>query len=198
MFLRSLLRSKSNGADCSEMMIILIGPMKVGKSTVARLLAERLAIPRNALDKNRWAYYKEIGYDEQHPRRLAESEGLDAALKYCKPFEVHAVERHLAEARDCIVDFGAGYSVQDDPALFERVRSVLAPHAHVVLLLPSPHVEESIQYLEDKVGEDLRGLNEHYLRSPANNELAKVTVYTAGKTPQQTCDDVLSALGMNV
>lgn len=181
---------------CSGVIIILIGPMKVGKSTVARLLAERLGLRRHALDKNRWTYYAEIGYDEEHARRLAGSESLEAALKYWKPFEVHAVERHLAESRDCVVDFGAGYSVQEDPLLYERVRIALAPHPYVVLLLPCPDVEEAIACLNERVDEDLRGLNEHYVRHPANRALATAVVYTRGKTPEETCDDVLRTLGI--
>jgi hypothetical protein len=179
------------------MTIILIGPMKVGKSTVARLLAERLGIPRHPLDKNRWAYYAEIGYDPEHVRRLLESQGLEAGLKYSKPFEVHAVERHLADSRDCVVDLGAGYSVQDDPDLQERIRRAMDPYPHVVLLLPCPDVSDAIACLEERVGEGLRSLNEHYLRHPANRELAKALVYTIGKTPQETCDDIVRTLGLD-
>jgi hypothetical protein len=179
-----------------DMMIILIGPMHVGKSTVASLLAARLGLTRSALDKNRRTYYKEIGYDEALVRSLAESEGLEAALRYCKPFEVHAVERHLAESCDCVVDFGAGYTVQDDPILHERVARALAPYPHVVLLLPCPDVDEAIACLDDRIEEYLRGLNAHYVRHPANRALAKAVVYTLGKTPEETCDDVLRALGL--
>jgi hypothetical protein len=176
-----------------HMIVILIGPMKVGKSTVARLLAARLGLPRNPLDKNRWKYYREIGFDEEHARRLAQKGSLDAAMNYCKPFEVHAVERHLVESKNCVADFGAGYSVQDDPILHERVRSALAPYPHVVLLLPSPDVEQSIVCLNDRVDENLRALNEHYVRHPANRSLAKTVVYTFGKSPEETCADILHA-----
>jgi broad-specificity NMP kinase len=176
------------------MIIILIGPMKVGKSTVARLLAARLGLPRHPLDKNRWKYYREVGFDEEHMRSLAESGSLDAALNYCKPFEVHAVERHLAEIQNCVADFGAGYSVQDDPILHERVHRALSPHPHVVLLLPSPDSDESVVYLNDRVDENLRALNEHYIRSPANESLAKAVVYTFAKTPEETCADILQTL----
>jgi broad-specificity NMP kinase len=179
------------------MMIILIGPMKVGKSTVARLLAERLGLQRHALDKNRWAYYAEIGFDEAHARHLADSDSVEAALKYCKPFEAHAVERHLAESRDCVVDFGAGYSVQEDPVLYERVKRALAPHPYVVLLLPCPDVEEAIACLNERVSEELRALNEHYIKHPANRALATAVVYTRGKTPEETCEDVVRILGID-
>ena len=46
--------------------VILIGPISAGKSTIARLLAEKLDLPHRALDDDRWNYYKEIGYDEAH------------------------------------------------------------------------------------------------------------------------------------
>jgi shikimate kinase len=179
------------------MTIILIGPMKVGKTTVAGLLAARLGIPQQALDKSRKIYYKEIGYDSEYALRLVESGALEAALQYCKPFEVHAVERHLAESRDCVIDFGAGQSVQDDPVLCERVRQALAPYSNVVLLLPDPDAEQSIAYLDERIDEDLRGVNAHYIRHPANRALAKAIVYTIGKSPEETCDEILRTLGID-
>jgi hypothetical protein len=171
--------------------------MKVGKSTVARLLAARLGLPRYPLDKNRWTYYREIGFDETYARSLVEHDLLDAAMSYCKPFEVHAVERHLAESNNCVIDFGAGYTVQDDPVLHERIRRALAPHGHVVLLLPSPDLEQSVAYLHDRIDETLRALNERYIRHPANRSLARAVVYTLGKTPEETCDDVVRTLAIS-
>lgn len=171
--------------------------MKVGKSTVARLLAARLGLTRRGLDKNRWIYYAEIAFDAAHARELTEREGLESALNYCKPFEVHAVERHLAENRDCVIDFGAGYSAQDDPALQDRVIRALAPHPCVVLLLPFPEPEKSIAYLDERVDQNLRDVNAHYVRHPLNRALAKATVYTAGKTPEDTCEEILQAFHLD-
>ena len=165
--------------------------MKVGKSTVARLLAQSTGLVRKALDKNRWNYYAEAGYDAGYAESLIRSNSHDALLSYWKPFEVHAVERHLSDKCHCIVDFGAGYSVQDDPELFERVRRVLASVRYVILLTPSPDDEESIEELAPRVTEQLREVNAHYVRHPANRLLAKRVVYTKGKTPDQTCEEIL-------
>jgi shikimate kinase len=179
------------------MVVILIGPMKVGKSTIAGLLAEKLGIERNGLDKRRWKYFAEIGYDESYARRLAETEGLQSILGYWKPFEVHAVERHLADAHDCVIDFGAGYSVQEDPILHDRIRQALAPYPHVVLLQPSPDPEEAIAVLAPRMSDELRSVNEYYIRHPANQELARAIIYTMGKTPQQTYEEALMTLGLH-
>jgi hypothetical protein len=96
-----------------------------------------------------------------------------------------------------VIDFGAGYSVQDDPILFARVQRALAPHPNVVLLLPSPDAEQSIAYLQERNGADWHGLNARYIRHPANRMLAKATVFTIGKTPQETCDEILQTLGID-
>jgi shikimate kinase len=178
------------------MVIILIGPMKVGKSTVARLLAERLGLQRYGIDKLRWSYFAEIGYDASYASKLADREGVQAVLKYWKPFEVHAVERHLADANDCVIDLGAGYSVQDNPALRQRIRRALAHHPNVVLLEPTADRALSSAYLAERVSSDLRDANDHYLAEKTNRELARLVVYTIGKTPQETCDEVIEKLGL--
>jgi ATPase subunit of ABC transporter with duplicated ATPase domains len=46
--------------------IVLIGPVRAGKSTQGKLLAKRLGLPQVSLDEVRYGYYKEIGYDENH------------------------------------------------------------------------------------------------------------------------------------
>ena len=174
--------------------IILIGPQTVGKSTVGGLLAERLGLPQYSMDDERWAYYKEIGYDEALAKKKRETEGAWGIIRYWIPFEAHAVERLLADRTNCVIDFGAGHSVYDDPLLFQRVQKALASYANVVLLLPSSDVEESIHILNERnqdLPDDIRNTNEHFLRHPSNYELAKFTVYTKAKTPQETCSEIL-------
>jgi len=183
--------------------LILIGPMHAGKSTIAGLLAERWGVRRICMDHVRWDYYREIGYDEARQKEAAERGGGFAGMvAYWKPFEAHAVERLLADVTTadaderCVIDFGAGHSVYEDPALFARVHKALTPHA-VVLLLPSPDPEESIAILRarrgaldpQQVGQPM-GVNEHFVRHPSNRLLAKFTVYTKDRTPGQTVEEI--------
>ena len=186
--------------------IILIGPISAGKSTVARLLAEKLNLPQYAVDDFRWDYYDEIGYDKSLAAQIAQSdEGMVGLLRYWKPFEAHAVERMLEDFQDCVIDFGAGHSVYEDEALFARVQRALAPYPNVILLLPSPDLDESVAILNHRfeqllmaevgaVDPALLAVNEHFVKHPSNHLLATIVVYTGEKTPDETCAEILQML----
>lgn len=177
------------------MEIILIGPISAGKSTQGKLLAESLRLPRCPMDDVRWAYYKEIGYDEEHAKQLGEKQGFLSLYRYWKRFEAHAVERLLAEHRDCVIDFGGGHSVYEDDALFAHVQSLLAPYPNVVLLLPSPDLDESVRLLTERTGPIVsEGLDfhEHFVKHHSNHDLARIVVYTHDRTPEETRDEILN------
>ena len=177
--------------------IVLIGPMDAGKSTQGRLLAEKLGLPQRSMDELRWRYYEEIGYSKETEQQIGKKEGFPGVYRYWKPFEAHAVERLLAEHQDCVIDFGAGHSVYEDAVLFERVRSVLAPYRNVILLLPSPDLDESVQLLYQRTTPPVPGEFDfvaHFVKHHSNHDLAKRVVYTKERTPEQTRDEILSAL----
>lgn len=181
--------------------IILIGPVRTGKTTLARLLSEKLGLPHVELDKLRWDYYREIGYDDDVARHIRQTGGFVALVFYWKQFDAYAVERVLAGHQNCILDFGAGHSVYESKELFARVQAALAPYPNVVLVLPSPNADASIQILNERTS-DLVGAfgqgfnwNEYFVRHPSNYDLAKFTVYTEGKAPEETRDDILRLVG---
>jgi shikimate kinase len=177
--------------------IILIGPIGAGKSTVGKLLSEQLKIPQIEMDELRTTYYKEIGYDEEVAKSKREAEGFWGLYQYWKPFEAHAVERLLSEYRNCVIDFGAGHSVYEDEQLFKRVQNILLPYKYVILLLPSPDKDESIEILNEReefLREMKPNINEHFIKHHSNYDLAKFTIYTKGKTPQETCVEILGLL----
>ncbi len=158
--------------------IILIGPIGTGKSTVGSLLADRLGLPQCSMDKLRWDYYKEIGYDEELVKYKRETEDFQGIQQYWQPFEAYAVERLLSEHSQCVIDFGAGHSVYEDAALFQRVQQALAPYPNVFLLLPSPDLDESVRILNERndcMPDGMRNINEHFVRHSSNYELAKFT-----------------------
>ena len=62
--------------------IILIGPVSTGKSTIGKLLAQRVGLPQCSMDEFRLDYYKEINYDEDLARQLREKEGFLGLYQY--------------------------------------------------------------------------------------------------------------------
>ena len=189
----------------NESMIILIGPVRAGKSVIAEALADRLGLAHVSLDEERWKYYAEIGYDEAEVSRIVKSDGMMALIRYWKPFEAHAVERVLDDHPGSVLDLGAGHSVYEDSELFAQVQRALAPYPNVILLLPSPDLDESVrilnerfaQLLSEEVGQvdpSLLDLNEHFVRNSSNRTLAKMVVYTNGQTPDETCEEILRNL----
>lgn len=174
--------------------IILIGPIGAGKSTVGALLAARLGLPQCSMDEQRWEYYQEIGYDKTLAKHKREIEGFWGIYRYWKPFEAYAVKRLLSEHTQCVIDFGAGHSVYEDSSLFQQVQNALAAYPNIFLLLPSADLDESIQILNKRNGYKFDGtlnINEHFVRHPSNYGLARFTVYTKTKTPEEICDKIL-------
>lgn len=191
--------------NSENLTIILIGPMWAGKSTIGQLLAEKLALPNYPMDELRWKYYQEMGYDKEKAAEISKAEGMAGIMRYWKPFEAYAVERILADHSQGVIDFGAGHSVYEDEALLARVQQALAPYPYVILLLPSPNLDESVSILHERArqlaeeyGEtlsaDILASNEYFIRHPANHTLAKIVVYTKDKTPEETCAEIVLAL----
>lgn len=186
--------------------LALIGPIRAGKSTVAPLLSERLGLPYVELDRLRWDYYPLVGYDAAHAQSIQETAGWLGVVEYAKPFDVAMIEQAVSEHLPCVMDFGGGHSVYADGALLARVARSLAAFDHVVLLLPSADVAESIAITNARIMETVKRngstldprlleLNEHFIHHPANSQLATLTIYTSEQTPDQTCAEIVRRIG---
>jgi shikimate kinase len=180
--------------DPSAPEIILIGPMSAGKSTQGKLLAERLNVPQVPMDERRWDYYAEIGWSNEEQHRIQEAEGFAGVARYWKPFEAHAVGRLLAEHHRCVIDFGAGHSVYEGDAQFARVQELLAPYPNVVLLLPSPDLDESVAILRERRQVRIGGMDLNRFLYTHMLKLAKQVVPTEGKRPEETARQIIAGL----
>src|SRR5262245_675725 len=125
--------------------IVLIGPGNAGKTTLSKLLGAALGWPAIDLDNVRWDYFAQIGYDAAKAKEIRQTGGMPALATYWKPFDIYSVECFTRDYPvQHVLAFGAGQSVYDDEAMFQRAQAALAPFPHVILLLPSPDVDESV------------------------------------------------------
>jgi adenylate kinase family enzyme len=187
--------------------IVLIGPMATGKTTLARLLAQKLGIVHYELDDMRWAYYNEAGYDQEVAEKIRVEEGFSSLNRYWKQFEIHAVERVLSDCPGGVISFGAGHSVYEDESLFVRAQRALAPYENVILILPCPNLEEAgkickQRYIEQDQQDGIEtpqeelAMIEQFVKHPSNQLLAKRVIYTNGNSPEQTCEEIIQFLGV--
>ena len=196
---------------CSN--ILLIGPLCAGKSTIGQLLAEKLGLPQCSMDALPLQYFTELGFDPQRVEILSETEGWVAVYDYMLEFGVRAIERLLAEYSGHVIDFGAPYSIYENDALLERVKKAFSPCRNVILLLPSLDLDESTRVVKERMSKRdghteirriLQGVlretgvdyEELYVKHHSNFQLAQVVVYTQGKTPEQTRDEIIGRLNL--
>ncbi|MFZ5354846.1 MAG: shikimate kinase [Bacillota bacterium] len=171
--------------------IILIGPVGVGKSTIAKLLSQKLEMSLCSLDDIRWTYYKEIGFSNLKQNFIFFTSGVKGVYKYWKKYEAHAVKRVLESYGDCVFDFGAGHSVYEDEELFQKVKNVLEPYDNIILLLPCDDIVKSMEILNKR---NKCVLNEHFLTHYSNRKLAKFIVYTNGKTEEDVSNEIIEMI----
>lgn len=182
--------------------MVLIGPVGAGKSTIGQLLVERLQLPGISLDEIAEKYYDEMGVGDEVRTRLIKEIGFGAMYQQTTPALAHAVVRMFEDHDHAVFDLGAGHSHFEDALLFAKVQQALAPCPNVVFLLPSPDLDQSVEILRARSIAE-RGWDwnadgydyiAHWVKDACNHVLATLTVYTEGRTPAETCEEILTRI----
>lgn len=161
--------------------VVLVGPMGVGKSTVGRLLAERLGLGYRDTDEDIVAHegrtIAEIFVDEGEPAFRA--------------IEKRAVHTALAE-HEGVLALGGGAVLDAD------TRALLAGHRVVYL---SMDVEEAVKRTGLNVARPLLAVNPRKqwrelmeARRHLYEEVATAVVATDGRSPEEVTQAALDAL----
>lgn len=179
--------------------VLIIGPMGVGKTSVSKILAETLELSYVDLDELRWDYFfKQPDFDNDAMKDLYQGGNAAAVFTYIKPFEARFVAHIVKEYTEAVFDFGAGYTVYEDAALFTQVKASLAPFRHVVFLRYSSDPQESLAALQTRHAEAPEALyaqlNRQFIESPCNRILATCIVDTKNKTVAEVAQAVLARI----
>jgi shikimate kinase len=176
--------------------IILIGPMKCGKSTVGKLLAEQLNQPFISLDQLEHHYSQAVGFDDHVAAALQKTQGDLAWYTYRRGFFDEAVIRFLRDYTSGVLELGGGHPILPDADKQARVNEALAPFRNVVLLLPDASLQTSLNILKQRQKPERLhpDLNELFLEDNRFFELAKFVVYTQDKSPTEVCQKIIEIL----
>lgn len=182
--------------------IILIGPVGTGKSTQGKLIAKALDKRLVSLDRIAEDYYRANGFGESQFQNAKNEKGFLAAYRLWWPSLAYAARQVVMDYSDCVIDFGAGHSHYEDELLYKGVKEALGGCQNIILLLPTEDLDRSVSLLKERTinqrntdwireGYDFI---EHWVKDNCNHDLATITVYTDGKTPEQTCAEILKAI----
>lgn len=182
----------------SSLPIILLGPVRAGKTTLARLLSQHLKLPHVSLDEVCLTYYREIGYSDELAKQIRAQGGFLALVFYQQLFDVYSVERVINDYPNTVIDFGAGAGPYENRAQLNQIQVFLAPIPNIFLILPSPDLEMTLAILAQRdvnpPNDLIFDINRHFVTHPGYRLLAKHVLFNQNKTPDQSCKDILALL----
>lgn len=176
--------------------IIFIGPYRVGKTTIAKMLSKEIGLPYYSLDEEFWDLLN--GMEGVEQAKIDELSTLSLIDPQREEFNAFAVTAFLGKYKNGIFDFGSIHSVYTNERHFFKVREAIRAHHFVVLVLPTESTDESLRYLIERSwktrGTKEEALHKHCLSEISSYQLATITIYTNGRTPEQTCEELLVKL----
>ena len=172
--------------------IILIGPIGVGKSTQAALLADKLGMPRCSYDQVKGKYWQQFGLSADTAHYIEKEHGTYAMISYMNEYKCKTVCAIVRDHPGHVIDFGGGAQTFDEAHQIAKVREVFDTLANIFLLLPSPDAATNINALPG-LKEDYP-INAYLILHPSNAIFAKHTVYTLEKTKQQIRDEIIGII----
>jgi shikimate kinase len=179
--------------------MVLAGPAASGKSTLGRIIAERVRRPFVDLDAIADRYYREVDWSIAKLREHSAAAGRLAAEADWEPARAHAVARVVADHPGAVIALGAGHTSYTRDEHLATVRAALRQCGDVVHVLPSPDRRSSLAVLRERCiaakgrtwivdGHDFLA---QWLEDPGPRLVATRTVYTRTDTPEQTAERLL-------
>lgn len=181
--------------------VVFIGPVCTGKTTLLRLVADRVGAEAVDLDDVANLYYEEVGRGFDALQEKGGEVGFLASYCWWQEGHPHAVRRVFEDHPHAAVALGAGHTHYQDQQLFDEVATVLR-HRYPILVLPSADLDQSVDVIRTRslASRDMDwrygdvDFIERWVKDPANHVLARWTVYTENRTQHQTADDIMDHL----
>lgn len=145
-------------------------------------------MPRCCVDEVQWAYFPAFGFDHDRAKELVRRD-LPAFLSYSAPVMLMVVERAIHEHPNHVIDLGAGHAAYDDPDQVRRFKSLMASIPNVLLLMPSPDPQVSLDLLPGPSSG--MKMNPMFIQHPLKDEVATKVIYTQSKQPKEVLEEAI-------
>ncbi len=182
------------------MRITITGPRSAGKSTISKIVAEKLKL-------------KYISSDEIGEEALKEHGGLSKCIKsglireFIKKHSYNLINDVYKKEDNYVFDLSGGsISSRRFEWASKEVRKNAKEKSIVVRLLPSENLEESIKYLFERekerkhfkdldVAEILKNIDEDYRKfPPIFKDFCNFIIYIKDKSPEQIAEEIIKKL----
>lgn len=172
-------------SEIKDNTIILIGPMGTGKSTIAKLLVDKLENVQ--------------GFSVDSRSQFETMYKKEKRFRSFKNFEFVLTGNILSSLKSpCIIDFGAGHSIYEDPIVRKKMREICSQFKNIILLLPSKDNETSRRILLERrkiqPGSNKDKDNWYFITAPNNYELATDIIYEEGKSVEEISEEILERI----
>lgn len=175
--------------------IILIGPIAVGKSTLASHLSYKYDLDILTGDDLIYDYLKEQNIRKEYFRDVYSLQGHDSAFRayeeVCTKFILQLLKKVQTEDKMVIFDFGGNQTLFRRDTNFQLVNDEMQKFDNSILLLPDYDENWSLYFLNRRGNtKSYETQNRFILNSDCNRRLAKKIIYTGEMDDYKVFDKV--------
>src|SRR5689334_9218332 len=119
-------------------LVFVLGPPRVGKSTVGKLLAETLGIPFEEISLFNQEALAGSGFEQKVMEQTWASSGFEGLIRYIQSFQPYVLRAFLAKHTNGVVELDSSMMAAVDPRIRSDIAEILNPYPRI-LLLPEPN-----------------------------------------------------------
>ena len=170
--------------------IVLIGPIGVGKTTLAEMISAQLGIPHlnfDLLDEER----EPLGFrgdDEFHAREKGRLQQMRYLARFTVPLVKRLAKRHPAAVLDCGGTEFVGITTGERASLQANVRRLRLKY--IAAILPFRSIPKSRAFMAGR--RTLNEFDELLLSNPSYALLANRVFYTRGRPLEMVAEEIIA------
>lgn len=177
--------------------IVLLGPIAVGKTTVAKKLSKKLNMPYVSYDLIKLNFFKEVGFSEDIKQKIVGKLGWKGVYRYYCLFNPYAVSKVLHQFNNCIIELGGCSTMCEQVNQKQIIKKAIAEVENSFLLMPYPCAKKTIKFLNSRTNwKNNENLNQEIVNNLFFNNFSKNIVYTKKYSPDVICQKIINKINI--